>query len=120
MTKIIIAGGRNFYDYNLLYKKCSEIIEKRGYKGIQIVSGACKGADILGEKFAREKGYPVARFEANWSLGQSAGNIRNGYMAEYADALIIFWDGASKGSKNMIKQAEKHNLLINVVRYDQK
>ena len=33
-------------------------------------------------------------------------------MAEYADALILFWDGQSKGSKSMLSEARKHGILV--------
>lgn len=39
-------------------------------------------------------------------------------MAEYADALIAFWDGKSKGTKNMIEEAEKRNLKVIVKNYE--
>jgi hypothetical protein len=31
-------------------------------------------------------------------------------MANYADALIAFWDGKSKGTKNMIELTKQNNL----------
>jgi hypothetical protein len=38
-------------------------------------------------------------------------------MAEYADALIAFWDGESTGTANMIEEAEKRNLKVIVKKY---
>lgn len=38
-------------------------------------------------------------------------------MAQNADGAIIFWDGESKGSKNMIKNAVKYNLPFMVFSY---
>jgi hypothetical protein len=38
-------------------------------------------------------------------------------MAKNADALIAFWDGKSRGTKNMIDEAAKNNLLIRVIMY---
>jgi hypothetical protein len=35
-------------------------------------------------------------------------------MAAYADALIAFWDGESKGTKNMIALAEQAGLIVKV------
>ena len=115
--KIIIAGSRDFYDYELLFEKCSEIISKMEAYGIQIVSGGAKGADILGEKFAREKGYGLARFIPKWEIGKQAGMIRNAEMADYADVLIAFWNGSSKGTVGMIRIAKKKGLKIHVIQY---
>ena len=38
--------------------------------------------------------------------------MRNRQMAENADALIAYWDGESRGTKNMIEEAKKRGLKI--------
>jgi hypothetical protein len=38
-------------------------------------------------------------------------------MAEYGDRLLAFWDGRSKGTKNMIDIATKKGILVGVIRY---
>jgi hypothetical protein len=38
-------------------------------------------------------------------------------MAQYADALIAFWDGKSKGTANMINEAKKQGLTVLEVHY---
>ena len=48
---------------------------------------------------------------------RSAGPIRNKQMAEYADTLFAFWDGKSRGTKNMIDLAKKKNLHVIIVGY---
>ena len=112
--RVIIAGSRDFNNYELLYNKCENILYN--IKSVEIVSGGAKGADSLGEKYAKEKGYKIKQFTADWnSLGKSAGYIRNKEMAEYADALIAFWDGESKGTKHMINLANKNKLKVRVI-----
>jgi ABC-type enterochelin transport system substrate-binding protein len=114
--KIIIAGGRNFNDYNKLRESCDNILVNQ--KDVEIVSGTAAGADTLGERYAQEKGYEVKKFPAQWDLyGKSAGYKRNQQMAEYADGLIAFWDGKSKGTKHMIDIANKMGLKVRVIRY---
>lgn len=112
--KVIIAGSREFMDFPLLFSKCEEILEHES--DIEIVSGTAKGADKLGEHYASLKGYGVARFPADWDKhGKAAGFLRNKEMAEYADVLIAFWNGESKGTKHMIDLAESKGLKIHVV-----
>jgi hypothetical protein len=114
--KIIIAGGRAFNDYNLLCQKCDKLLSLQ--VEIEIVSGTANGADKLGERYANKKGYPVKKFPANWEkYGKSAGYKRNEEMAKYADALIAFWDGKSKGTKHMIDLAKRYDLKVKVVTY---
>ena len=83
--------------------------------GNEILSGAYKGADLLGERYAAERNYPIKQFPANWSrYGKSAGYKRNNEMALYADVLIAFWNGKSKGTKHMIELATQASLKVRV------
>ena len=117
--RVIIAGGRQFNDYGLLSAKCDGILsQKRMTHKIIIISGTARGADTLGERYARERGYTVERFPADWNtLGKRAGYVRNCQMADNADALIVFWDGESPGTKNMVEIARERNLAVRVIRY---
>lgn len=109
--KVIIAGSRTFNDYDKLKEVCN--IYLKDLKDIEIVSGTAKGADKLGERYANEYGYKVIQFPADWDKhGKSAGYKRNDQMAKYADMLIAFWDGESKGTKHMLDLAKSHNLKI--------
>ena len=112
--KIIIAGSREYNDYYHLEAACNFLLRNvSGYSGIEIVSGAARGADTLGERYAHDYGLGLSRFPADWQQhGNAAGPIRNREMAEYADALIAFPIGQSTGTRNMIKQARQHGLCV--------
>jgi len=73
----------------------------------EIVSGTAKGIDQLGEQLAEKLNLELTKFPADWSLGKGAGHLRNSDMAKYADMAIVYWDGHSRGSKNMIYQMKK-------------
>jgi hypothetical protein len=99
--KLIIAGGRDLYLSN---DELFEIIEKLGflYEIKEIVSGCAAGIDSCAIEFAEYHNVKLKRFPANWAkYGGLAGPRRNLEMAEYADALLLIWDGKSLGSKNM-------------------
>lgn len=111
--KVIIAGGREFNDYATLCRVCDHMLQNQ--KEIEIVSGTARGADLLGEQYARERGYPIQQFPADWDkYGKAAGYKRNAEMAAYADALICFWDGKSRGSKHMIDLAREKGLKVKI------
>lgn len=77
-----------------------------------IVSGGARGADKLGEVYAKDNGYNLRIFPADWNThGYKAGFLRNEEMAEYADALAAFWDGKSRGTKHMISTALKKAII---------
>ena len=112
--KIVIAGSRTFDDYDLLVKICDYYLQNvKDTMNIIVVSGKAKGADELGEKYAKERGYKVESRPANWDkYGKSAGYIRNEEMAKISNALIAFWDGKSRGTNHMINLARKYKLKV--------
>lgn len=111
--KTIIAGSREISSYATLL----QAIHDSGFEITEVVSGAARGVDRLGEKYANEFGIALKQFPADWDgLGKGAGYARNRQMAEYAEAAIILWDGRSKGTKHMIDLAEKHSLKIHLVK----
>lgn len=117
MTKhIVVAGCRDYSDYNQAKEFIEENIKHfKNRFNIIIVSGGCKGADMLGERFAEENGYEIKLFPAEWKkYGKSAGPRRNQQMAEIADLVICFWDGKSRGTKSMIEFTKKANKCIKI------
>lgn len=115
MIKVIIAGGRAFDNYPLLKEKCDFYIGKHK---AEIVCGMAKGADLLGMRYATDRHLTVHKFLADWNgLGKKAGYVRNEQMAKFADCLIAFWDGKSKGTKHMIDLARRYGLKVKIVNY---
>lgn len=105
--KVIIAGSRSITDYSVV----AEAVEKSGFEITEVVSGCAGGVDRLGEKWAKNHKIPIKKFPAQWSkYGKSAGYVRNGAMARYADALIAVWDGVSRGTKHMMDLAKKEGV----------
>lgn len=116
MIKLIIAGSRDFNDYELLKSKLDKA--KEHYGVFEVVSGKARGADLLGEKYALENNLPISEFPADWDThGKSAGYKRNAEMADYADGCIVFWDGVSKGTQHMINLANKKEIQLAIVNY---
>ena len=86
-----------------------------------VLCGECRGADLLGKRFAEENGIPVESFPAEWKrYGRAAGAKRNKQMAENADTLIAFWDGESKGTKNMIDLMNGKTVHVIMIQEGQK
>lgn len=111
--KVIIAGGRNYHDAS----EVARAVALSGFKVSEVVSGGASGVDAVGEAWASERGVQLRRFPADWSThGRAAGPIRNRQMAAYADALVAVWDGQSRGTANMIREAEQAGLSVYVHR----
>lgn len=139
--RLIIAGSRTFDDYSRLQffvnkfilHEAQRLLSTYGDKEMQLefISGNCppnkisgkRGADYLGELYAKELGYTPKLFPADWDkYGAAAGPFRNMEMAKYASEVehkgcLVFWDGKSKGSFSMISAAKKFNITTEIVRF---
>lgn len=117
MTKrIVVAGSRNYTNYTQakdFIDRCIKNIKTENE--LIFISGGCKGADLLGERYAQENGFEVEKYPADWKrYGRGAGPKRNEEMAKACDFVICFWDGQSKGTKNMIALAKKYSKPIKI------
>jgi hypothetical protein len=137
MVKLIIAGGRDFDDYEVaeppILRWCTHLAASSS--DMVIFSGCASGADRIGERFADEYSIPVEYYPAKWKdldvpgaiiksnrygeYNAKAGFDRNALMAANATHLIAFWSGTKKnsGTYSMIKLAEEHGLPTVVVYY---
>ncbi|CDQ41855.1 DUF2493 domain-containing protein [Virgibacillus salexigens] len=118
--RVIIAGGRDFNNYDVLYQCAKWALLNYIHSDIPItiVSGTARGADSLGESFAKDNSFSILPIPADWKrYGKKAGYLRNAEMAKHANALIAFWDGHSRGTRHMIDLAYKHNLEVLIFDY---
>ena len=110
--RTIIAGSR------ALAAKPSEVvaaIESCPWLGriTVVLSGDAPGVDRIGAAWARQRGLPVETYPALWRVhGRAAGPERNVRMADAAEALVLVWDGRSRGSAHMLRTARAHALRI--------
>ena len=107
--KLIIAGSRTINPSSTFLEAC---ISEAHLRPTEIISGGAPGVDASAKALTEQRFtmtyYSLAlkdkytEFPANWNKhGKAAGPIRNIAMAEYGDALLLIWDGESRGSKNM-------------------
>lgn len=105
MGKIVIFGTRTYDDYDgfvAVMDQYQEITPTEHFVD-ELIVGGCRGTDSLAERWARERGIPVKVYKADWEkYGKSAGPRRNEEMAKDADFGVCFWDGKSRGTRNMI------------------
>ena len=121
IKRIVIAGCRDYNNYNEAKKYISYYLNDiRKQNNIVILSGCATGADALGERYAKENGFKVEKYPANWEkYGKYAGPKRNKEMAKNCDCVICFWDGKSKGIKSMITLAEEYKKPIRIIKISQ-
>lgn len=119
MVKVIIAGGRDYENYNELECVADHMLGKlMDTHDIVIISGGARGADAMAMRYANHRGFELIVMPADWDThGKSAGYKRNAQMAEAATHLIAFWDGVSRGTKHMIDIAHSMKIKVHVSSY---
>ena len=98
--KLLIAGSRSITDFDL-----SPFIPD----GVDlIITGGAKGIDTLAEQYARERGIPTLTVRPVYEkYGRAAPIRRDEEMVDMADAVLVVWDGVSRGSKHTAEYARK-------------
>lgn len=120
IMNIIIAGSRHFRSIpmvadavDIAFLELLKLLPSVSSEVNTIFSGGAQGVDRIGEAFAYKMQFYLRIFPAYWAIhGKKAGALRNREMAAAADALILVWDGISKGSANMLIEAKKSGLII--------
>jgi predicted Rossmann fold nucleotide-binding protein DprA/Smf involved in DNA uptake len=113
--KLVIAGSRTVVNIQHLYNAILTLGLGDTVKNevTEIISGGANGADKLGEILAAKLNKTLTIMPAEWDkYGKGAGYRRNEEMAELGDAVLVLYDGISKGSKHMIELAKKHNKKV--------
>jgi hypothetical protein len=121
VLRVIIAGSRGLApNADAIHNAFDRWLEDEDIVPGEIVSGNARGVDRAGEDWAASVGLPIKRFpitQAEWrTYGKSAGPRRNMHMAVYADALLAFWDGLSRGTADMVSQMRDRGKPVRVVR----
>jgi hypothetical protein len=134
---IVVAGSRKYNDYEKFKELLEEwIILEFPKASIIFISGkAVTGPDDMIIRWCRENGRAWTEYPADWDdLGApgayikrnargklynaAAGHQRNAQMADVMTHALIFWDGHSPGTKNMINEAVKREIPHKVLMID--
>jgi hypothetical protein len=108
---ILVCGSRHYTNYTLIHQTISQ------FDAPTIINGGATGADHLSSIAARELGFTVRTYLADWNAhGKAAGPIRNTQMldSEAIDLVLAFSDDYSKspGTNNMIRQAKSRSIEV--------
>ena len=115
--KLAIVGSRSFTEHLIGYIETDKIIKSEDIS--TIISGGAKGADRFGRMYARSRRINYQEFPADWDkYGKVAGMLRNAEMAKDCDLAIIFWDGLSNGTKNMINLLQTNGKPYTIVMFN--
>ena len=106
--KLLVVGSRSITDFDLTPYVSADVDT--------IISGGAKGVDTLAEQFADKHNLSKYIVRPRYSrYGKGAALIRNDFMVDEADAVLVIWDGVSHGTHHTIKYAEKKGKPTNVI-----
>lgn len=105
--KVAVIGSRNI-KVDDLGKYLPEDIS-------EIVSGGAKGVDSSAREYAELNGLKLTEFLPDYEkYGQRAPLRRNDQIIDYADMVLAFWDGKSRGTAYVIRNCEKKNKKVDI------
>ena len=97
--KLLIVGSRTIENFDLTLHVPKEVST--------VISGGAKGIDSIAERFADMKGLSKYIIRPLYQIyGKAAPLKRNEEMVELADAILIIWDGKSKGASYTLEYAK--------------
>ena len=81
----------------------------------EIVSGGAKGVDTCAREFALANGITLTEFKPEYNrYGRCAPLKRNITILEYADVVLAFWDGKSRGTKFVMDACRERGIPLEV------
>lgn len=105
--KLLIAGSRSIKSFDLSpYVPANADL---------IITGGTRGIDTLAEAYAKERGIPTVTVKPCYEkYGRAAPILRDEEMVDMADAVLVIWDGVSRGSKHTADYARKKGKPLTV------
>lgn len=109
--RLAIVGSRHFPDLGAVRAFVQGVHAQD--PTVEIVSGGAVGVDLGAQIEAQRLGMTVRVFLPLWrgpdgrgDYNPRAGFERNQTIVEYADEIVAFWDGISRGTQDAIRRAE--------------
>lgn len=106
--KLAIIGSRNAGAINI-----AQYVQEQPS---EVVSGGARGVDTYAAMYAAANNIPLKVFKPDYQAHlQGAPIRRNELIVQYADKVLAFWDGKSRGTKYVIDYARKHGKPVQIV-----
>lgn len=81
----------------------------------EIVTGGAKGVDTLVKGYAEENSIKLTVIEPKEYIAEVEGAEGNPDIVNYADEVLAFWNGRSKGTKFILDECAKVGKKCNTV-----
>jgi hypothetical protein len=115
--KLLVCGGRDYTHYDIMKEELSFICFMHDVT--EVIHGGARGADMLGDRFAKERGLNVTSFKAQWDKdGKRTGYIRNQIMLEVGQPDIAAVFPGGKGTNHMYQLIDNEFWRGRIIEYD--
>jgi hypothetical protein len=109
--KVLVCGSREYDNWTRVKFELDSLLKKPTV----IIHGAAPGVDTMAGIWARNNDVTEESYPADWEThGKAAGPIRNQKMLDEGkpNYVIAFVTENSKGTRDMIKKAEKAGVPV--------
>lgn len=119
--RVLVFGGRDFTDRDCVfgvldYVLADWVVDDGEEQDLTIISGNARGADRLGEEWARENGANVDIYPADWdTYSKAAGHIRNQQMLDSGIDYAVQFPGG-RGTADMRSRLDRAGIKVWEVR----
>lgn len=111
--RVLCFGGRQYTDAQRVDACLNHFWTLISGAPFMVIHGGARGADTLCGEWARRRGLPVARVDANWDAhGKAAGSLRNTWMLEYLQPTYAIGFPGGPGSRNMAAQLKAAGVTL--------
>ena len=111
--RVLVCGGRDFNNQDLLADTLIGLLGQCKTEDVIFISGRARGADKLGEQFAKANNCKLLVFPADWNkFGKAAGYIRNQQMIDEGKPDLVVAFPGGRGTADMVRRAKKHGIEV--------
>lgn len=111
IKRIIVCGGRDFTDRELLEGTLDAIMGRWG--DMMLIHGAARGADRMASNWAFARGIPQWHFPADWKrYGKGAGPMRNQQMLDEGNPSLVVAFPGGDGTADMVRRAKAAGVAV--------
>ena len=106
--KLLVVGSRSITEFDLSPYINADVDT--------IISGGASGIDSLAEQYADAHHISKYILRPRYDIfGRAAPLRRNEQMVDIADAVLVIWNGQSKGTHYILKYTQKKNKPITLI-----
>jgi hypothetical protein len=122
--RLLVCGSRTWTDRARLWQVLDRLVAEHGDGQVVLIEEDARGADRLAGQLARQRGWRLERYPADWTHhGKAAGFRRNAWMLRegHPDLVVACTVGPlheSRGTADMVRRAQEAGVPVQIITSD--